>query len=75
MADSQDTAEKAAELIKITYTPSGTQPLFTVKDVLKKNDQSRLTMGDVVDPKRKGIFDNLLDPISSIYFQGMMLNM
>lgn len=47
-------AEKAAEMVKIAYTSSATQPLYTVRDILEKNDQERLTIGKIIEPTRTG---------------------
>lgn len=59
VAEDQLTAEKGAELVNITYTASETQPLFTVRQVLQAGDQTRLTIGNVVNPERTGNLNDL----------------
>lgn len=54
VADSFDLAEKASDMIKITYKPPQTKPYLNIRDVLKVNDKSRIKHETAVLPKTKG---------------------
>ncbi|RZC34943.1 indole-3-acetaldehyde oxidase-like, partial [Asbolus verrucosus] len=54
VATSQEVAEKAANLVNITYVSGANQPLLTIKDILKFGGDERVNLENEVKPKRKG---------------------
>lgn len=54
VAKSQKIADKAAEMVEITYEMSKIKPLLTVRDILKANAKDRIIHERTITPKRKG---------------------
>ncbi|KAF7271079.1 hypothetical protein GWI33_016039 [Rhynchophorus ferrugineus] len=54
VALSHDIAIKAASLVKVSTTPPSTKPLFTIRDVLKAQDKSRIKHNTTFVPRGKG---------------------
>lgn len=54
VATSQDIADKASEIIEVTYEESGKKPMLTVRDLLRENATDRIKDGDEVKPTTKG---------------------
>lgn len=55
VAESQALAEEAAKIVEITYEPSSTKPLFTVRQILEAGNTSKITQEIVVKPTKTGI--------------------
>lgn len=55
LADTRQHALNAARFVKVTYNASSDIPAINIKDVLKNNQQSRITNVANVTPTRRGI--------------------
>ncbi|GLV34521.1 Aldehyde oxidase 3, partial [Carabus blaptoides fortunei] len=65
LADTRDRALNAARFVKVTYNATTDVPAFNVKDILKNNQQSRITNVANVTPTRRG--DNVKQVIRGTF--------
>ena len=54
LAENQEIAEEAVELVEVTYEESSKQPLLTIRDVIKADAKERITNEMTINPKSKG---------------------
>lgn len=55
VAKTQEIAERAVELVEVTYTEGKGAPVYTVREVLKANAKDRIMHISTTNPKRKGM--------------------
>lgn len=56
IANSQALADKASELVEVTYDESKQKPLLTIRDILKADAKDKIIDSEEVKPKSKGIY-------------------
>lgn len=54
IANSQDLAHQAAELVEVTYTPSNVKPLLTIRDIIKADAKHKIFVDGSINRKSKG---------------------
>lgn len=54
VAETQEIAQAAAEMVEVTYGDGKEQPLYTIRQVLKANAKDKIVHEQTLDPKRKG---------------------
>lgn len=54
VAKSHEIAEKAADLVEITYNEGKEKPVFTLQDILKRNLNQKIKQSKVINASRTG---------------------